>query len=92
MRVLVIGCGSIGRRHIGNLLERDDIEHVYIVTKIDPVSLNFNKHKKLTFIKPPTLSSPDPSYLPITSFSKSDFAIIANETSKHMDWAISLSK
>jgi len=92
MRVLVVGCGSIGKRHVGNLLERDDIEHIFVVTKIDPVSLNLNRHKKVTFIKPPALSTPDLSYLPLISFSKSDFAIIANETSKHMDWAISLGR
>lgn len=92
MRVLVVGCGSIGKRHVGNLLERDDIEHIFVVTKIDPVSLNFNRHKKVTFIKPPALSTPDLSYIALMSFSKSDFAIIANETSKHMDWAISLGK
>lgn len=92
MRVLVIGYGSIGKRHVGNLLERDDVEHIFVVTKINPVSSNLNEHKKVTFIKPPASSVSDLSCLQLISFSKSDFAIIANETSKHMDWAISLGK
>lgn len=91
MRVLVVGCGSIGRRHIRNLLERDDVEYIYVVTKIDPLSLHLAENKKVIFIKTPTLSTPDLSNLPLTEFSKSDFAIIANETSKHIDWAIPLS-
>jgi predicted dehydrogenase len=92
MRALVVGYGSIGKRHVGNLLERDDIEHIFILTKIDPVSSNLNEHKKVTFVKLTKSSVSDLSCLSPIHFSKSDFAIIANETSKHIDWAISLGK
>jgi predicted dehydrogenase len=92
MRVLVVGYGSIGKRHVGNLLERKDVEHIFVLTKVDPLLLNFTEHKNVTFIKPPVSSAPDLSCFPSRSFSKSDFAIIANETSQHMDWAISVGR
>lgn len=92
MRVFVVGYGSIGKRHVNNLLERDDVEQIFILTKIDPISSNHITYEKVTFIKSPTLSSSDLSCLSSMRLSKSDFAIIANETSKHMDWAISLGR
>jgi predicted dehydrogenase len=92
MRVLVVGYGSIGKRHVGNLLQRDDVEQIFVLTKIDPFLLNFKVPKNVTFIKPSESSTHDLSCLESINFSKSDFAIIANETSKHMDSAISLGK
>jgi predicted dehydrogenase len=77
---------------VRNLLERDDVEHIFILTKVDPVLSNFNENEKITFLKPLASSTPDLSCISSICFSKSDFAIIANETSKHMDWAISVGK
>jgi predicted dehydrogenase len=77
MRVLVVGCGSIGRRHIGNLIKLANIENILIYTK--------NKHCLDDF--------EDNNRIKIVSSLKSisaDFAIIANETYKHIDTAIFL--
>ena len=71
MNVLVVGTGSIARRHIKNLQEIDEITriHVYSSRKRPLKDLSYNKiliHESLENLK------------------DVDFAVIANETQKHV--------
>ncbi|MFH2047115.1 MAG: Gfo/Idh/MocA family oxidoreductase [Pseudomonadota bacterium] len=86
MKVLVVGYGSIGRRHILNLSNIDTIEEIIVYTKIKGGFEN-TCEKKISFI--------DASIMDLGTVidrNKVDFAIIANETYKHIDAAIILAK
>lgn len=77
MNALVVGCGSIGRKHIANLIGLDCIGRVYVYSKVKNIRDIFHSRK----VEPVKgLNAP------------ADFAIIANETYKHIDTAISLAK
>ena len=78
MNVLVVGCGSIGRRHIANLISLDDIDDIFVYSRVDNVSGIFN-NPRVKLVK--NLNNIDLG-----------FAIIANETYKHMDTAIALAQ
>ncbi len=97
MNVLVVGCGSIGKRHINNLIRLDDIHTIYVYTKAIHCQKDFNDNSKIKFIDSSTHSL-NPPIPPLVKggeggFSdKPDFAIIANETHKHIDTAISLAE
>lgn len=80
MKVLVVGCGSIGRRHVNNLLKLDNIENILIYTKHCPENLKTEDRKEKIVI--------------INSLrdAEVDSAIIANETYKHIDTAIFLAE
>ncbi len=74
MRVLVIGCGSIGTRHIKNLTNLNQIEKIFICTGIpDPIE-KFENKEKLEIV----------GSIGNLNF---DFAIVANETHKHIETA-----
>lgn len=76
MDVLVAGIGSIGRRHVNNLLNLEDIEKILIYTKVkDCGDLNKDKIKIIN-----SLNGVDV-----------EFAIIANETHRHLATAITFS-
>lgn len=79
-RALVIGCGSIGRRHINNLVEFDNIASVSVCSNVEDCldALN-NSNGKIEILR--SLNHP-----------KADFAVICNETYKHLDTAIFLAK
>lgn len=79
MKALVVGCGSIGRRHIGNLLKLDKIEEISVFTQNADCLDYFEDTSKIAVIG--SLDDVD-----------ADFAIIANETSKHVDTAVALTK
>ena len=86
MNVLVIGYGSIGRRHVLNLTKLDCIDEIVVYTKIKN-DLDKSYEKKVTFI--------DASILTLSAACnhlKFDFAIIANQTYKHIDTAITLAQ
>ena len=70
MKALVVGYGSIGKRHIQNLSKLGNIE-IFVLTNRN--TDHFLKTKKCKIIK--TISE--------AIFVKPDFAIIANETSSH---------
>lgn len=80
MKTLVVGCGSIGRRHINNLLKLDKIENILVYTSIKdcPEKFYYSKDK----IK----------FLEKLDEAEADFAIICNETSKHIKTATQLAK
>lgn len=77
MKVLVVGCGSIGKRHIRNLIELNIIKDILIFTKNIQCLDNFEDKKKIKMINS-------------INDIKVDFAVISNETNKHMDTAILL--
>lgn len=79
MKVLVIGCGSIGKRHINNLIRLNNIENVLVCTKNVHCLDDLKNKSKIKIIN--SLNDV-----------KADFAIIANETIKHLDTAILLAE
>ncbi len=79
MNVLVIGCGSIGKRHINNLIKLNNIVSVFVYTKNKNCLKELDNENKIK-----TINNLDDI--------KPDFAIIANETYKHIDTAISLAE
>ena len=75
--VLVVGCGSIGKRHLSNLLKRDAIKKIYIVTKNEHCLDGLQESDKIIVCE---------SFEGI----QTDMAVIANQTQKHMATAIQL--
>lgn len=86
MNVLVVGYGSIGKRHVLNLTKLDSIDEIVIYTKIKNDLDKFHK-KKVTFIDASNVTLND-----ACKHLKIDIAIIANETFKHIDTAIILAE
>jgi len=76
MRALVVGCGSIGRRHIENLLKIKEIKEILVCTKSGN-RLDGLRREKIKIID--SINNAD-----------ADIAIISNETYKHMPTAIKL--
>jgi predicted dehydrogenase len=86
MNVLVVGYGSIGKRHVSNLASLDCIDKIIIYTKVKN-GLENKCEKKNIFI--------DAAVLDLTAVANRyeiDFAIIANETCKHIDAALILAE
>ena len=80
MKILVVGCGSIGRRHINNLVKRDDIESVFVYTKFQNcLEVLDNTRGKIRIVE-------DLGNI------QAEFALICNETHKHVDTAILLAE
>lgn len=86
MKVLVVGYGSIGRRHVRNLARLDCIEEIIIYTKIKDNFIESGR-EKIRFIDASTISLSKAC----ENF-KVKFAIIANQTYKHIDTAILLAE
>lgn len=78
MNVLVVGCGSIGRRHIANLISLNDIDDIFVYSSVNNVLGLFN-NPRVKLVK--SLDNVDVA-----------FAIIANETYRHIDTAIILAQ
>jgi predicted dehydrogenase len=87
MKVLVVGYGSIGRRHVSNLKTIDCIENITVFTKIRQCLGNSNLEERVVFVDSLDFLE---TYSP--NFKKIDFAIVANETYKHVDSAILLAE
>lgn len=86
MQALVAGYGSIGKRHVSNLLKLDEIAEIFIYTNIrEKESVHIDEKVKL-------VDSSTYSFEDIIAHEKLDCAIIANETYKHIDTAITLAK
>ncbi|RJR21785.1 MAG: gfo/Idh/MocA family oxidoreductase [Nitrospiraceae bacterium] len=79
MKVLVTGCGSIGRRHISNLIASDRIEKVFVYSGNKDCLKDLNDRGKA---------------VTVTSLSSigADFAVIANDTSRHVETALELAE
>src|SRR3989338_2250862 len=84
MNVLVVGYGSISKRHVGNLLKLNDIDKIFVFTGIkESIPLG----GKIQLIDSSFYSLYD-----ISEYERFDFAIIANETYNHVDTAIKLAE
>jgi len=82
MKVLVVGCGSIGRRHITNLLANRSIRKVTVCTKVKGCRDIFGRNSgKLEFISDIDSAGDD-----------FELAVISNETYKHIPTALKLAK
>ncbi len=79
MKALVVGYGSIGKRHVKNLLKNFEIK-VIVVTKDN--SIKKNQNNRLKFYKS----------LDECISEKPDFAIISNSTNEHVKIALILAK
>lgn len=80
MNVLVIGFGSIGKRHVANLSKMDEIKAVYVLTGQKPQE---GQDQKVHFLDPLDLKAPRKlSHFLLKQ--QIEFAVIANETSKHL--------
>lgn len=80
MKALVIGCGSIGRRHISNLLKFDKIQSILVHTRVkDCLSALTDNSHKIEIVKE-------------LGNLEADFAVICNETYKHLETAILLAE
>jgi predicted dehydrogenase len=80
MKALVVGYGSIGQRHLSNLLRFKNVKKIFILTKRpDLTGSRFVGSRKIEVIK--SLSG-----------IKADFAVICNATYKHAGLAIKLAK
>lgn len=77
MHAIVVGYGSIGQRHVRNLLKIKAIEKIAVCTKNISCENAFKNNKKVEIVS---------SLKNINA----DFAIIANETYKHVDTALFL--
>lgn len=81
MNVLVVGYGSIGRRHVLNLIKSDCIDQISIYTKIKK-DIDKDCEKKITFIDASAVTLSD-----VCRDLKPNFAIVANDTYKHVETA-----
>lgn len=79
MNVLLVGCGSIGRRHLRNLIALDQIKKIFVYSKVKNFLSGLEDASKVSCV-----GSLDGVQV--------DFAIIANETCKHLDTALTLAK
>ncbi len=79
MKALVVGCGSIGRRHIQNLINSEKIDQIIIVTQYADCEDSFESTGKTVFV-----NSLDGVH--------ADFAVVANDTNKHIATALNLAE
>jgi len=79
MKVLLVGCGSIGRRHLRNLIALNKVKKIFVYSKVKNYLSGLKDKNKVSLVE----SLDDV---------KVDLAIIANETYKHIDTALVLAK
>lgn len=79
MKVLLVGCGSIGRRHLKNLTVLSQVEKVFVYSGVKNCLNGLKNMRKVSI-----LNSLDNV--------QADLAIIAGETYKHLDIAVMLAK
>jgi len=87
MNVIVIGYGSIGKRHVDNLLKVRQIDQIIVCSNHHDSFQNHPEKEKLKLVRsledlPPMMSNGR----------QFDFAIIANETYKHVETANTLAE
>jgi len=79
MKVLLVGCGSIGRRHLRNLIALNQVKKIFVYSKVKNCVSDLKDKNKVSLVE-----SLDDIQV--------DFAIIANETYKHVDTALMLAR
>lgn len=80
LNTLLVGCGSIGRRHLINLCDSKDIGRIYVFSKVPGCLTGIKKNEKAVELVKEVRG------LDI------DIALICNETYKHINTAIKLAK
>lgn len=79
MKILLVGCGSIGKRHLQNLNRLNEVKNIYVYSKVNGCLDTLKDKRKVALVR--SLDNV-----------QADLAIIANETYKHVDTAITLAK
>ncbi len=79
MKVLLVGCGSIGKRHLSNLIKLPEIDQILVYSKINTCLDHLKDKRKVLLVE-----SIDDIQV--------DLAVIANETCKHAATALILAK
>jgi len=82
MNILVIGYGSIGKRHVDNLLKLRQIDQIIVCSNHLDSFQNHPEKERLKLVR--SLEELSPMMSKERQF---DFAIIANETYKHVETA-----
>ncbi len=82
MNALIIGYGSIGKRHVDNLLKLRQIDQIIVCSNHHDSFQNHPEKKKLKLVR--SLEELSPM---MSNGRQFDFAIIANETYKHIETA-----
>jgi predicted dehydrogenase len=79
MNVLLVGCGSIGKRHLKNLIDVSQVKKIFVCSKVKDCLSELKETNKVVRVE---------SLKDI----QADFTIIANETHQHIDTALMLAK
>lgn len=79
MKVLLAGCGSIGKRHLRNLIALNQVKKIFVYSKVKNCLDGLKDKSKVSLVE----SLDD---------IQADLAIIANETYKHVDIALVLAR
>ena len=79
MKILVVGYGSIGKRHIKNLKNYKNIEIILLTKRMPDKFLKKEKHKIVNSIDDAIKEKPDAAF-------------ITNETNQHIDVSLKLAK
>lgn len=87
MNVLVVGYGSIGKRHVDNLLKLRQIVQVIVCSNHHDSFQNHPEKERLKLVR--SLEELSPM---MSNGRQFDFAIIANETYKHIETANTLAE
>ncbi|TRZ52419.1 gfo/Idh/MocA family oxidoreductase [bacterium] len=87
MNILLIGYGSIGKRHVNNLLKLRQIDQIIVCSNHHDTFQNHPEKEKLKLVR----SLEELSSM-MNNGRQFDFAIIANETYKHVETANTLAE
>ena len=79
MKILLVGCGSIGKRHLENLNKLTEVSHIFVYSKVKHCLDGLKDKRKVSMVK--SLNTV-----------QVDLAVIANETHKHLNTALILAK
>ncbi|MFA4934076.1 MAG: Gfo/Idh/MocA family oxidoreductase [Candidatus Omnitrophota bacterium] len=79
MKVLLVGCGSIGKRHLGNLNKLAEVSQIFVYSKVKHCLDGLKDKRKVSMVK--SLHTV-----------QADLAVIANETYQHLNTALILAK
>lgn len=81
LSVLLTGLGSIGTRHLKNLCAHSPVKNIFLLTKNKNCLKDINtRNKHVSFVRSIREAGPV------------DFAIVSNETSKHLEAAFKLAR
>lgn len=79
MDVLLVGCGSVGKRHLRNLIALGQVKKIHVYSKVQDCLSGLKDRNKVSLVE--SLDGLRP-----------DLAIIANETYQHVDTALILAR